>query len=137
MFDLLGEKTYYKEVVTKLPPYWDKGVLIEQPPTISYVTFLGWDEPFGNDSEESVILPSGVESSSSRWLFTTEKLKVHESFETSTGIADKIYLRNPETGRSKPQAYVIAKAEDWDVTDNFTLLEPSLDYVITREDKLK
>ena len=99
-----------------------------------YTTFKGWDEPFsGRDAE---ILPSGVSSSDSKWLYTEEVLRVHEGFETSSHKSDRIYLTNPEEGRVKPQAYVIAKAEDWDANSNFTLLGTSKDYVITREERL-
>ncbi len=134
-FTLLGDRQIaYKEVITKTPDWLDNGILKKGEEVITYESFECNHEPF--EAEEAELTPSGVSSRDSRWLFTPELLKTYRDFESDSGLADRIYLSNPEEGRRKPQAYTIYDKESWETTGSFTLVDSGYDYIIIREGKL-
>lgn len=134
-FELLDGNVVYKEVKTKLPDYWENNVYKEGETTISYEpirnTFV---EPM--DTEEAALLPSGVSSTDSVWLLTDTELRTYTDFETDSGLADRIYLTNPEEGRYKPQPYVVHSVAPWSVYNDMQLINDSFDYILVREGKL-
>lgn len=134
-YTLIGEKTLYKQVVTKLPDYLDNGIIKPGEETISYTTFNGWTEAM--DGEESKVLANGNSNIDSQWLFTTEHLNTYKDYDTDTSKASVIYLTDPEQGRKKAIPYVVFDRQDWDVEDGFELLTSAFDYIIIRQDKLK
>ncbi len=134
-FTLMGNEVLYKQSITKLPDYFNNGIMHEGEETFTYPTFSGWTEPM--DGEEAQMLANGASSKDTRWLFTEENLNTYQDFESDSSKASLVYLSNPEEGRKKAVPYVVFDRQDWDVSSNFSLVNKSFDYIIIRQDKLK
>ncbi|QXN60122.1 hypothetical protein KUA24_55 [Vibrio phage HNL01] len=134
-WQLLGEMTAYKQVLTALPPYFNNGVQITPEPQISYVPIQGHWEPF--QPEEAELLPSGTKSRDAYWFFSEVDLRTHDDVETNYGVADKIYFSDPRTSRKKPSAYEVWRKEEWVDLPNFTLVDGTQhDYVVIKEGRI-
>lgn len=135
-FELLKGGSVWLKQSTKLPDYWENGVYHEGDETVSYKELKAcFVEPM--TPEEAELSMSGVSSSEMQWLLTDETLKTYRDFETDSSLADVVYLSNPETGRVKPQAWVVYEIQIFENYDDFELIEASgHDYVIVKEGKL-
>lgn len=134
-FELIQDDVIYKEEISYTEPYWLRGVYYEGSETVTYPTFGGTLEPY-KDGETSLQTPSGTMSSDAKILYTDEPLQVYRDFDADSGLADKVYLRDPETGKHKPQAYVVYDREDNTINASFSLLDTATSYIIVREGKL-
>lgn len=130
----LNKQVAYKEVITKLPDYWEDSLLKEGESTITYVEISCNHEKLGR--EDSEILPQGVRSTDARWLFTSERLNTHTDFETNVSKATKVYMSDPRNAISKPPAYVVWDVAEWEASSSFELIATEYDYIIIREGKL-
>lgn len=131
-FTLLKGKTLYKQILTSLPPYWDNGLLIKPEPTITYETILNCNvEPL--DPEETELLPAGIKTKDTKWLYTPAKLKTYKENNDDIQKADKVYLVNPETASTKPVTYIVWDSEEWDTASDFQLIADEHSYILIKE----
>lgn len=134
-YEFLKGKTVYLETVTKLPDYWDNGIPKKGEETITYTAIPNcFDEPL--DGDEGQLLPAGVLSRDTKWLYTGYKFKTYTDYDSDASLADKIYLSDPTKGRKKPPAYVVMQSDEFEVNDDFDLISEEHSYIIVREGKL-
>lgn len=135
-WELIQEDTFYKEEVTYKDSYFQRGVFYESVEEAINVPFLGTDEPY-KDGQESMMLASGMMSTDARILHTSEELLTYDATGDIT-TADKVYLKDPDVSRNKPQRYVVMKKEDWYVNSGFELIgtDHANIYLLVKEEKV-
>lgn len=133
-WSLIRQKTFYLEVKTKLPDYWEDGLLKKGDEIVDYTEILGWDEPMGNEDTE--LLPSGVTYRDAKWFYSEVSLKTYLDYDDMSQYCDRIFLQDPRVFGKKAKAYEVYGKEDYGDSDGFTLLDSSHDYIIVKEGKL-
>lgn len=133
-WSLINKKTYFLEVKTRLPDYWEDGLMKKGDETVSYVEITGWDEPF--DRQDTELLPSGVRSTDARWFYSEADLKTYLDYDDRAQYCDRVYLEDPRIIGKKAKAYEVYGKEDYGASDNFSFLDTAHDYVIVKEGKL-
>lgn len=134
-WELIEEDTLYKEEITYTDPYTLRGVYYAGEESIEYKTILGTVEPY-RDGEEAMVLPSGTSASDARVLYSSEPLLTYDDA-ADISIADKVYLTNPEVGKTTPQRFVVMNKENWTTNSGFTLIDTddAITYLLIKEEK--
>lgn len=134
---LIEEDAFYKEETTVTDSYYKRGVYYEGDTIISYKTIYGTGEPY-QDGTESIMLPSGASSTDAMILYSSEALLTYDDVGQDISLADKLYLKNPEVGKNKPQRYVVMNKEDWGTNSGFVLIQDdaSVMYLVVKEEKV-
>ena len=134
-FSLIVEDTFYKRETTFTDSYVLDGVYHQGEETVDYKSISGTLEPY-RDGEEAVVLPAGVSSSDSRILYSSEPLQTYDDT-GEVGLADIVYIKNPDVSRSKPQGYVVMGKEDWSTNSGFTLIstDDAVTYLLVKKEK--
>ena len=133
-FELLKGITLWKEVKTKTPSYWDKGILKEGEVSVDYIEFTGHWSPMS--PEEGELLPTGISCRQAIWVHTGHILNTYSGFNSDTSIADKIFIKDPRSGRKRAVPYTVTEVEEYILGSDFELIEDEFAYICIREGKL-
>lgn len=135
-WNLIEEDILYKQEVTYKDSYWFQGVYHNGEENTSYKSIYGTYEPYLS-GEDALVLPAGTRSSDARTLYTSESLLTYEDSAEVT-LADKVFLKNPDASRNKPQRYVVMAREDWAVNSGFALIDTDQAncYLLVKEEKV-
>jgi len=134
-YELLTKRPLYRVVKSPtLDGEWIDGVYYPDTNTvITYEEFEGDWEPLSL-GEQKRVLPEGVNSVQSIWVFTEVDLKISKNLDGLTQEGDIVYLEDPDLNEYAPSYYIFNK-EDWQTNDGFTLLEnDTYDYVCIRRE---
>ena len=134
-WSLIEEDILYKEETTYTDPYTLRGVYYEGEETLSYKPIEGTHEPF-REGESGLVLPAGTSASDAKMLYSSEQLLGYED-SGQIGLADKVFLSDPETGKTKPQRYVVMTRELWPTNSGFKLIttDNANAYMLIKEEK--
>ena len=136
MFALITQDQLFKEEIIIKDSFWQRGVFYQSSEEITYKNILGTYEPYRSDGEEGMVLPAGTSSSDARMLYSSEQLLGYED-SGDVSLADKVFLSNPEAGKTKPQRYVVMQRELWPQNSGFSLIsqDDSNAYLLIKEEK--
>ena len=136
MFVLIEQDVLYKEEITYEDSYWQRGVFIQGGEEVSYKPIEGTHEPF-REGESGLVLPAGTSASDAKMLYSSEQLLGYED-SGQIGLADKVFLSDPETGKTKPQRYVVMTRELWPTNSGFKLIttDNANAYMLIKEEKV-
>ena len=135
-WSLIEEDVLYKEEIIIKDSYWLRGVFYQSSEETTYKSILGTYEPYRSDGEEAMVLPSGTSASDARMLYSSEQLLGYED-SGDVSLADKVFLSNPESGKTMPQRYVVMQRELWPQNSGFSLIsqDDSNAYLLIKEEK--
>ena len=135
-FALITEDQLYKEEIIVKDSYWYKGVYYESSEDIVYKSIYGTLEPFTRESNEAIVLPAGTSSSDAMYFYSSENLLTYDDG-NDVSLADKVFLSNPESGKTMPQRYVVMQRELWPQNSGFSLIsqDDSNAYLLIKEEK--
>lgn len=134
-FSLLATPQVFKEVVTEVGGGFEAGLPVEGTITRDYVAIEGFQEPYTR-SESSDILPSGVKSDESLYLYTNEDLALHNDLTGNQTIGDTVYLEDPRIN-TNALPYLAYDKENWKANTNMQLITQNYCKVILiRKEKL-
>lgn len=134
MFNLIVEDTFYLKTITYGSGSFQGGVWIGGEDVITYTPILGLIDPYRKE-DTSIIAPEGMSSDDMRILLTKDELKIHQSLETGSNLADVIYLIDPEVQES-PEYTVFAKSI-YDKNQGFQLIDSGChEYLLVRSNRI-
>jgi len=134
MFSLITQDQLFKEEIIIKDSFWQRGVYYESSEETTFKAIYGTVEPYTSD--ESMVLPAGTSSSDAMFLYSSEQLLTYSDSGT-VSLADKVYLTNPDSGKNKPQIYVVMERELWPENSGFALISTndSNAYLLIKEEK--
>ena len=134
-FTLMNGQSIWVERVTWGSGWWSDGVYHTGEEVITYEVLTdNFVEPM--DGEEVQASAAGYSTSDVRLLLTDHVLNTYRENQDNAAHADKIHLRDPESGK-KSTPWVVWDTESWDADDGFTMLTSGNNYILVREDRLK
>ncbi|AUR89076.1 head-closure protein [Vibrio phage 1.121.O._10N.286.46.C4] len=134
-FELIKGSVVYVQDVATTEGYWHNGQYFKGEEATTYRAIPSCTvEPL--TPEESELLPTGIKTYDTRWLYTAERLRTFRESNEDASRADVVYLSNPEEGRARPQAYTVLHSEFWDGGDDFVFIDEEHSYIIVKEGKL-
>jgi len=136
MFSLITQDQLFKEEIIVKDSYWLRGVYYNSSEETTYKSIYGTVEPFISDPDQAMVLPAGTSSSDARLFYSSENL-LGFSDTGDISLADKVFLTNPDTGKSKAQRYVVMERELWPQNSGFSLIsqDDSNAYLLIKEEK--
>lgn len=125
---LMATPSVYKEKTTYSDGSYDRGIWSDGIVSISYEKIDGFIEPYVR-SQSALILPSGVKSDESLYLYTNSPINIHNDLPSNQHLGDTIFIEDPQVN---PNAvpYLAYDKEPWKTNTNFTLITQNFNKII-------